>query len=244
MIRRRVRSAARSVNAGWTCRVKFMVFTPVSKNADNRISPGEQLSSHCASTIWRLMASQSTAPTCARGKPVGRRGSNRPSRRGSRSTRICAAARAGAASVSGPRRLRSMSDERAWRRGGLPASALTQVRRRFDAPDQGDPDLPPHREPASLPSNAGLRKERTTKSHRSHPRTFVSIARLKRAKSRTRRPRCTLARRDHTCAGRNGGFGPTILPSFDSDVSDQCSAMIEGWSRSWERSPRLRDHPD
>jgi hypothetical protein len=23
-----------------------------------------------------------------------------------------------------------------------------------------------------------------------------------------------------------------------------CSAMIDGWSRSWQCSPRLRDHPD
>jgi hypothetical protein len=72
-------------------------------------------------------------------------------------------------SVSGPRRLRSMSDQRAWRRGGLRASVLTQVRHRFDAPDQGDPDLPPGNLP-SFRSNAGLRKEPTTQSHRSHPR--------------------------------------------------------------------------
>jgi hypothetical protein len=55
-----------------------MVFAPVSKNADNRISPGEQLSSHCVSTMWRLTATQSTAPTCAKGKPVGRRGFELP----------------------------------------------------------------------------------------------------------------------------------------------------------------------
>jgi hypothetical protein len=36
----------------------------------------DAISWHCASMTWRLKATQSTAPTCARGKPVDRCGSN------------------------------------------------------------------------------------------------------------------------------------------------------------------------
>jgi hypothetical protein len=36
----------------------------------------DAISWHCASMTWRLKATQSIAPMCARGKPVGRCGSN------------------------------------------------------------------------------------------------------------------------------------------------------------------------
>jgi hypothetical protein len=202
MIRRRAWAADRSVNAGWTCRVNSWCSLPYPR------------------TLITASARASNSPRIARRRCGASRLRNRlrqpaPKDRSAGAVRIdradaavarrifARAARAGAACVSVPRRLRSMSDQRAWRRGGLPASVLTPVRRRFDAPDQGDPDLPPHREPASLRVECGLRKERNRP--------------LDEAKSHTRRPRCTLARMDQTSAGRNGGFGMTILPSFHSD---------------------------
>jgi len=43
---------------------------------------------------------------------------------------------------------------------------------------------------------------------------LLSIARLNSVKSRVRRSSSNLARMDHTCPGRNGGFGPVSLPLF------------------------------
>jgi len=51
---------------------------------------------------------------------------------------------------------------------------------------------------------------------RSQPRSLLSIARLNIARSRVRRSSCNLARIDHTCPRRNGGFGPVSLPLFQA----------------------------
>jgi hypothetical protein len=61
------------------------------------------------------------------------------------------------------------------------------------------------------------RQSSTRDATRSHPRNLLSIARLKRAKSRSRSSRCNLARMDQTCPGRSGGLGPIILPLFHGD---------------------------
>ena len=51
---------------------------------------------------------------------------------------------------------------------------------------------------------------------RSQQLSLLSIARLNMARSRVRRSNCNMARMDHTCAGRNGGFGPASLPLFQT----------------------------
>ena len=57
----------------------------------------------------------------------------------------------------------------------------------------------------------GFTAERLTTSQ---PRSLLSIARLKSARSRVRRARCNWVRIAHTCRGWSGGFGPMYLPLF------------------------------
>src|SRR5215467_3885180 len=56
----------------------------------------------------------------------------------------------------------------------------------------------------------------TPTATRSQPRSLLSIARLNMARSRVRRSSFNLARIDHTCPGRNGGFGTTPLAPIAS----------------------------
>src|SRR5438552_10239888 len=48
----------------------------------------------------------------------------------------------------------------------------------------------------------------------SQPRSLLSIARLNRARSRTRPSIWSFVRIDQTCLGRSGGFAPVSLPLF------------------------------
>src|SRR5215813_10312325 len=54
------------------------------------------------------------------------------------------------------------------------------------------------------------------KATRSQPRSLLSIARLNIARSRVRFSSCSFARIAQTWPGRNGGFGPGILPLFQA----------------------------
>src|ERR1700759_237890 len=48
----------------------------------------------------------------------------------------------------------------------------------------------------------------------SQPRSLLSIARLNRARSRSRPSTWSFVRMDRTSLGRSGGFAPTIFPLF------------------------------
>jgi hypothetical protein len=78
------------------------------------------------------------------------------------------------------------------------------------------------------------------------PRNLLSIARLKRAKSRARSSGCNLARMDQTCPGRSGGLGPIILHLFHGDRElpvlgdDRGLESFMGVISSFERPPRLQ----
>ena len=69
---------------------------------------------------------------------------------------------------------------------------------------------------------------------RSQPRSLLSMARLNMARSRVRFSSCNLARIAQTWPGRNGGFGPGILPC--SRPVDPTSALMEDCCHSWSVS--------
>ncbi len=61
---------------------------------------------------------------------------------------------------------------------------------------------------------AGNLRDMTFRLTTSQPRSLLSMARLKSARSRTLRCICSLVRIAQTCLGCSGGFGPTSLPLF------------------------------
>src|SRR5690606_5336178 len=62
---------------------------------------------------------------------------------------------------------------------------------------------------------------------------LLSIARLKRAKSRLRSAICNFVRMDQTWLGRSGGFAPMSLPLFQGMRADLAATSVAvgiGWS--------------
>jgi len=57
--------------------------------------------------------------------------------------------------------------------------------------------------------------------NRSHPRSLLSIARSKSARSRSRCSRSRWKRIAHICRGFNGRFAPTFLPAFQAGRGDE-----------------------
>src|SRR5262245_47132128 len=98
-----------------------------------------------------------------------------------------------------------------------PASSQIVVERLPCELSQLEPDRPtrfplPHRRPVDRVSVGATSS--TPRATRSQPRSLLSMARLNSARSRACLCNCSLARIDHTCPGRKGGFGPASLPLF------------------------------
>ena len=74
------------------------------------------------------------------------------------------------------------------------------------------------------------------------PTAFSGSSAQDSVKSRGRRSNCNLARIDHTCPGRNGGFGPVSLPSFHA--GRRGLAIGDEELLSFMVSLLLRDLPD